>query len=553
MATSKKEKSIESQNLNDKYINGTAKLWKYDNEINIKDYVINKKTIGRQFIRNDSLSYLEIYEDIRLNTLGLTNQITLLSIPSDDNSPIYEEKNILGFRYYENNCNVKCNYFTLIKKNGKGFYILEKNKEIKDNKNQFFYDHNLNCYDIIQKIVYEKYKEDNMDKRTPIGELFPELMGYTYALISLGKFKNYIVLEPFIPCRLKKETLKEEIPETLEENIAYFEPIVYDNHVSVLLIVKDDKYYKSRQNYLFDMSKYHSQNIIHDFTIFPKEMTTCLKTYPWKSIQKNNSCGLWYYGILDLLKSSQKYLNVDDIMKNIKDNNIIFSVDVINFLSDKLYGIKDIFNIKKINDAKNKDDFKRIYDTIEGDNISFKQECLLNYYFSLSDKYEWVEKKKKEIYGMDLLFQYEKLLEKMRKYKKEIELNIAYFKVFSDEEDYNKNIKGCLELQLTKTKNSINDVIRNFKNEFLNLVYDNIDQYIFETEINDDNNENIDIEYFKNILQSLKKLKTKDFFELEKNFKQLKLKFKSIYLLDESFIIKYLNPNNDLAFQLMNK
>ena len=260
---------------------------------------------------------------------------------------------------------------------------MEKNKEIKDNKDDFFYDHNLNCYNIIQNIVYEKYKEDKLDKRTPIGELFPELMGYTYALISLGQFKNYIVLEPFIPNRLKKETLKEEIPEELKDNIAYFEAIVYENHVSVLLIVKDDKYYKSRKNILFDMSKYHSNAIIHDFTIFPKEMTTYLKTYPWKSIQKNNSCGLWYYGILDLLKSSQKYSNVDDIMNNIENDNINFSLDVINLLSYKLYRIKDIINTKSINDAKTKDDFKRIYDTIDGDNISFKQECLLNYYFSL--------------------------------------------------------------------------------------------------------------------------------------------------------------------------
>jgi hypothetical protein len=49
-----------------------------------------------------------------------------------------------------------------------------------------------------------------MDKRTPIGELFPELMGYTYALISLGQFKNYRVLEPFIPNRLKKKHLKKK-------------------------------------------------------------------------------------------------------------------------------------------------------------------------------------------------------------------------------------------------------------------------------------------------------------------------------------------------------
>ena len=140
----------------------------------------------------------------------------------------------------------------------------------------------------------------------------------------------------------------------------------------------------------------------------------------------------------------------------------------------------------------------------------------------------------------------------MRQYKKEIELNIDYFKIFSDEEEYNKNIKECLLLQLTRTKNNINDVIKNFKNEFLNLVYDNIDGYIFESEIND-NNENIDIQCFKDILQTLKKLKTKDFLELEKNFNNLKLKLKPIYLLEESFIIKYLNPNNDLTFQLMNK
>lgn len=129
MTTNNKDKSIESKNLNDKYIRGTSKLWKNSNEEYIKDYFFKSKRIGRQFLRDDSISYLEIYEDIKLNTLGLTNKITLLTIPSDNNSPIYEEKNILGFRYYEKNCNVKCNYFTLIKKTEKDFIFWKKTKK----------------------------------------------------------------------------------------------------------------------------------------------------------------------------------------------------------------------------------------------------------------------------------------------------------------------------------------------------------------------------------------------------------------------------------------
>ena len=47
-------------------------------------------------------------------------------------------KNFLGFRYYENNNKDKCNYFTLIKKGKKGYYILEKTENIKDRDNKFF-------------------------------------------------------------------------------------------------------------------------------------------------------------------------------------------------------------------------------------------------------------------------------------------------------------------------------------------------------------------------------------------------------------------------------
>ena len=56
----------------------------------------------------------------------------------------------------------------------------------------------------------------------------------------------------------------------------------------------------------------------------------------------------------DLLKSSEEYSEIKDIMENIIDYNTKFSLDIINFLSYKLYGIKDIINLNKLEDAQKK-------------------------------------------------------------------------------------------------------------------------------------------------------------------------------------------------------
>ena len=99
-----------------------------------------------------------------------------------------------------------------------------------------------------ENTIYEKYEGNDISKKSPNGELFPEIIGYTYSMINLVKFKNFTILEPFIPNRLEKETLKEdEKTKKLEDGLGFIEPIFYDNHVSVLLIVKDEKYY--RKNY----------------------------------------------------------------------------------------------------------------------------------------------------------------------------------------------------------------------------------------------------------------------------------------------------------------
>ena len=232
MKSLKENENIKENNSYVKYFSGTTKLWNHNQISSIEKYFVDDKEIGRKILKNNSISYLEIFEDKRLNVLGLTKRISLLFVPESKLEP----KNCIGFRYYEKNNKDKCNYFTLIKKDKKGYLILEKSKKIKDSDDDLFYNNDLDCYSIIKSIVYEKYKGNDISKISPNGELFPEIIGYTYSLISLGKFKNFIVLEPFILNRLENESLTEDIPDKLKDNVSYIEPIIYDNHVYVLLM-----------------------------------------------------------------------------------------------------------------------------------------------------------------------------------------------------------------------------------------------------------------------------------------------------------------------------
>ena len=54
-----------------------------------------------------------------------------------------------------------------------------------------------------------------------MGELFPEIISYIYSIISLGKVKGFITIEPLILDPLNDESRVERLPEELEENIGY--------------------------------------------------------------------------------------------------------------------------------------------------------------------------------------------------------------------------------------------------------------------------------------------------------------------------------------------
>ena len=284
MSVHGQNETSEDFNFYGKYIAGTEKLWKKD-DFNYIEKIINYgKVIGRKYLVNKYISYLEIWEDKRLNVMGLSKKISLLVIPDEKSEDILNFKNCFGFRYYEKNNIDKCEYFTLIKKGRKGYFILEKEGGIKDNDNELFYNEKLDCYSIMKNIVYEKYKDDRINNKSPNGELFSEIIGYTYSMIGLGQFKNYKILEPFIPYRMEPKSLIEEIPKNMDENIGYIEPILYDNHVSVLIIEKDKN--NKRKNYLFDMSRHHLEKNIYDPTLFPNDMINDINVYPTISIQK---------------------------------------------------------------------------------------------------------------------------------------------------------------------------------------------------------------------------------------------------------------------------
>ena len=67
---------------------------------------------------------------------------------------------------------------------------------------------------------------------------FLKFLDLSILLISLGKFKGFKVVESLILDLLNKESLIEQLPEILEENIGYIEPIIFDNHISVTFIKK---------------------------------------------------------------------------------------------------------------------------------------------------------------------------------------------------------------------------------------------------------------------------------------------------------------------------
>ena len=103
---------------------------------------------------------------------------------------------------------------------------------MKDIENHTFYDKDLNCYEIMRKIIFEKQRTKLIGDE---GDLFPEIIGYSLALTSIDTTNNFKIIPPLIPNLRSKSCVNEHFPEKIIEGLIYIEPFIYDCHISTIL------------------------------------------------------------------------------------------------------------------------------------------------------------------------------------------------------------------------------------------------------------------------------------------------------------------------------
>ena len=323
----------------------TLPLHKYSNKTNF----IKNNSLGRIFYseKNNKVCYFEIfYDELILEIQNLSNQISFLFLPLENDNSNYDQKKCFGFRYYnDNNKKDINNYFTLIKnikdEDFKEFFILEKSQEEQFKK----FNSSIDCFKIIKSIIINKYKKNSF----PLGEPFPIILGFSYA-------SQFLDIK-FLPVHRIKLFDNIDFTENIciDKEIIYLCPIVYKEHISVLYIKNSPK----KMYLLIDMGLTHCINDKHpkkDEFFFPKMNNVVI--YPKFQIQENNSCALWYYAqILTLyekqINEKKKYETKKDFFNGLDDKTFfIDTLNTINFIlnnNDYLIEIKS----EKANDKKN--------------------------------------------------------------------------------------------------------------------------------------------------------------------------------------------------------
>ena len=279
---------------------------------------------------------------------GISENISYIFPPGER---IYDKR--IGFRYYMFNPKTitKDNpYFTLVLKDYRKFEILEKYSTIKDGNGNLFINKDLDCLEIIMKIIKDKFI-DNNDINFQFPYSIVEIIGFTYAIKEKSN-NNIIILPPYFPSPFIPET-KVEIFENKSKTL-FIEPILYKEHVSLLLFFFHTN--KSsliiRYNYLFDFSYYHYKSICNKDPIFIQDMHY-LEVYPPNGpIQFGSSCSIWFIGtMLTLIK--MKNLSFEMFDNNILLLNIINEIHQImnieNIISDKPIENKEKENISNLN------------------------------------------------------------------------------------------------------------------------------------------------------------------------------------------------------------
>ena len=428
---------------------------KKDNEISYKNYFEGTKQLKGNFndpdlkinsnvriFRNSKKDggYDEIFENFEQKLFQINNnQISSLFPP---NSRGYYNR--VGFRYYKfnpiiNNTNDNP-YFTLIFTGYRKFIILEKESEVKDNEGNSFKIDNLDCFDIILSIIKNKLKDDK-------GEFLnyknsnTELLGFIYAVKTLNNnnINGFEIINPYFPNPLKKETMIEDFDFNKEKT--YLEPILYNNHVSLLMFSYKEfrKNNIQRKNILFEMNNNHYTSFINEDPIFTEEMRIKTDKFPRNTIQLGNSCSLWFYAtMITLLKNKVEFpLN----------NNLLYKI------IQKAYDLLDI---------KERDIIDSKIESREKENISRKG--FISYKIALRPfiDYEGLIKQFAPLTNIlpdEHLGSYQNKIIAIRKIINLYELNYKYYYVVFKKEIFDRKIIDKLRYYITNVENYFYNII----------------------------------------------------------------------------------------------
>ena len=336
-----------SPKIYEKYFENTIPL----NDNNFDDLITDikndkKEIIGRIFKKKDhSVGYEEyfIWEEIHIIS-QLSRNITFLFPPGEGK----KIDKLIGYRFYEESPEKTNNYFTLVLKDKRKYEILEKNSQINNAFGKSFKNENLKCFNIIYKIIKNKF-EDDITYNYPNTSI--ELLGFYYSVMC-EEHKNIKFIDPFYPLINDRSTMKEVInKEDICDDMIFVEPILFNRHISVLYFsFKNDL----RRNILVDPSLLHVKSITKDRVIFPKEMRNILKIYPEYSCQNGPSSSIWFIGQILFVSNFKntklisddftfQYINLLRIIENINNLIKIDSAPII--YSSKLNIKSDSINI----------------------------------------------------------------------------------------------------------------------------------------------------------------------------------------------------------------
>ena len=513
----KEEKEEEKkENFYDLFIINTEPLC--EGSKTFEDLIENEKIIGRKFINNNNISYYELFENRKLNLINqVSKKISFLHPPKDNT---YDSSKIIGFRYYKYGVKIIKEFFTIINKYDQKYFILEKKEDSK------FYNKELNCFDIIKTILEDKYKNLFF-----YGESFPELIGFSYSLLYI-KIKGFSFIEPFMPNYEMPESLIEAIPDQLNNNITYIEPIIYDSHISILFFKLIEN---KRINILIDISRYHSKENL-DQNIFPLAMRKDLKIFPKLSIQMYNSCALWFYGQVELILTSNRYNTISDVYFNI-NKKIVYYLDVINLISTK-YQKTSIIDLNEIN-VPNKIFFYFFSYMLVLDknliyNIILDFDSFLKLIYFSHGSYD----------GIKFIIDCQNIIKEYREFRCLLNLNNNYLK-FS-----NKNWNCDLETIIAQCSN----FMKNFEYKY-STIFDEISEMFIQSLLKHGGQE---------IQEQIKKIHKKEVVitrainydivnELKEQLQEIKSNFNCFKLYDQDSILSFIYSSKNIIFSTMNK